>query len=91
MEITKCIREQGLDKFYTNDNVVDICLDVLNKIKCFDKFDLIIEPSAGNGSFLFKLPENKRIGLDILPDNPEIEKHDFFEYFPKEDFKNNRF
>lgn len=76
------IRKQGLDKFYTNDNVVDLCINSLNKIIDINTFDLIVEPSAGNGSFLFKLPEDKRIGLDILPDNNFIFKQDFFEYYP---------
>ena len=87
---TKDIRKQGLDKFYTNDNIVDLCIDSLNKIVDINTFDLIIEPSAGNGSFLFKLPEDKRIGLDISPDNNLILKQDFFEYQPQsENLKDN--
>lgn len=86
---TKDIRKQGLDKFYTNDNIVDLCINSLNKIVDINTFDLIVEPSAGNGSFLFKLPENKRIGLDILPENDLILKKNFFEYHPSADnFKN---
>lgn len=84
----KHIREQGLDKFYTNANIVDLCLNSLNKTKNINNFELIIEPSAGNGSFFFKLPREKTIGLDISPDHQDILKHDFFEYFPKEDFEN---
>ena len=85
---TKHVRQQGLDKFYTNPNIVDLCLESLNKIQDINNFDLIIEPSAGNGSFLLKLPSNKRIGLDISPDHADIIKHDFFTYFPNENFKN---
>ncbi len=52
-----------LDKFYTKENIVKECLE---KIKDkFDNYDIILEPSAGNGSFLKNLPINKRIGLDI--------------------------
>jgi hypothetical protein len=84
----KVVRDQGLDKFYTNDDIVDICINSINKFHDINKFDLIIEPSAGNGSFLFKLPKDKRVGIDILPDNPEIIKKDFFDYIPSDSSKN---
>jgi hypothetical protein len=85
---TKIVREQGHDKFYTNENIVDICINSMNKIHDINKFDLIIEPSAGNGSFLLKLPLDKRVGLDILPEHPEIIKNNFFDYIPNESCKN---
>lgn len=85
---TKVVRNQGLDKFYTNDNIVDMCINSMNKIYNLNNFDLIIEPSAGNGNFLFKLPNDKRIGIDILPDNSEIIKQNFFEYVPNDTYKN---
>lgn len=80
MKSTEYIRKEGLDKFYTNDNIVDLCLDTLSKLYDFSQFNYIIEPSAGNGKFLLKLPKEKRIGIDILPEHDEIIKKDFFEY-----------
>lgn len=49
----KCLvntRSQGLDKFYTVESVVDSCLKGIK----WDDYDFVVEPSAGNGSFLKK-------------------------------------
>lgn len=80
MKSVKYVRNEGLDKFYTNDNIVDLCLTTLQEIHAIDNFDIVIEPSAGNGKFLLKLPKEKRIGFDILPEHSEIIQQDFFEY-----------
>jgi hypothetical protein len=45
------IRKQGLDKFYTNPGIAKHCLDVLGNHFGWDAWDLVVEPSAGNGSF----------------------------------------
>jgi hypothetical protein len=82
MKSVKDVRDEGLDKFYTNDNIVDLCLEKLCESWSLSQFQLIIEPSAGNGQFLLKLPKEKRIGLDILPEHHDIIKQDFFEYIP---------
>lgn len=71
-------RKQGLDKFYTIPSYAKRCIDIV-----FDKYpnwDLVIEPSAGNGSFLKQIPFDNKIGLDISPEDDEIQKQDFFEY-----------
>lgn len=81
------VRQQGLDKFYTKPGIVDKCIIELQNYYKFEDFDLIIEPSAGNGNFLLKLPKNKRIGIDIEPDNTyteEIIKQDFLTFLPKQ-------
>src|SRR3990167_3455648 len=49
---TKKVREMGLDKFYTKKNISKMCIDLVDKEYKLETFDLIIEPSAGNGSFL---------------------------------------
>jgi hypothetical protein len=69
------VRYQGLDKFYTNENIVDMCLSYID-VSLYDK---IIEPSAGNGAFLKKLPINS-IGIDISPEHNSIIKYDFLEW-----------
>jgi hypothetical protein len=86
-EDSKTVREQGLDKFYTIPVIVDKCIQTIGNKYDWTKWDLIVEPSAGNGSFLFKIPSLKKIGLDISPDHPDIVKQDFFTYIPSE--KNN--
>ena len=41
-----------IDKFYTKDCIVNCCLDLVKKYVKINNDDLIIEPSAGNGSFI---------------------------------------
>ena len=72
----------SLDKFYTNPNIVDICINDISKIYKWENFDSVIEPSAGNGNFFFKIPHKNKYGMDIDPDNDEIIKQDFFTYTP---------
>ena len=70
-----------LDKFYTNLDIVDKCYDAIKKHVDIDKNDLIIEPSAGSGSFINiikKLSNNYKF-YDIKPENNEIIKKDFLE------------
>ena len=68
----------GLDQFYTKPEIVD---KVLSIIDC-SLFDYIIEPSAGAGDFLRKLPAGKRVGIDLEPADPEVEQGDFFDFKP---------
>jgi hypothetical protein len=70
-----------LDKFYTNNDIVDICYDAIDTHLNIDKKELIIEPSAGNGAFINvikKLSNNHRF-YDIKPENDEIIKKDFLD------------
>ena len=41
-----------IDKFYTKNSTVQFCLKYMKKHITFDKNDLLIEPSAGNGAFI---------------------------------------
>jgi len=76
--------DEKLDKFYTVPRVVNMCLSIIEKSKwsAWDKWDLVIEPSAGNGAFLLKIPTNKKIGIDIAPEHIDIIKGDFLKYMP---------
>lgn len=66
-----------LDKFYTKPDIAKYCYEqVLGYV---DKDDLLIEPSAGDGSF-FLLFRSPSIGLDIAPEHPQILKSDWFDY-----------
>lgn len=76
------VRKEGLDKFYTIHSVVDKCLNTIGKKYSWDSWDLVVEPSAGNGSFLIKIPCKNKVGIDISPEHPDIIKLDFFNYFP---------
>jgi len=78
----KSIREEGLDKFYTIPTCSKKCIDKICELYDIEKWDIIVEPSAGNGSFLNQLPTDNKIGIDILPGHPNIIKQDFFGYYP---------
>lgn len=69
-----------LDQFYTNDDVSEKCLDILQKYINYNDYDCVLEPSAGTGSFYKKLPIEKRIGLDVEPKCKGIEKINYFDY-----------
>jgi hypothetical protein len=84
----KYIRKEGLDKFYTISSYSKKCIDKVFELYNKTTFDLIIEPSAGNGSFFNQLECDNKIGIDILPENSNIIKMDFFNYNPPEN-KNN--
>ncbi len=67
------------DKFYTKTNIANECVRLFKKNIEYNSNDVIIEPSAGNGSFIQFI---KELGItskfyDILPEHPEIEKQDF--------------
>jgi hypothetical protein len=78
------VREVGLDKFYTIPIVSEKCINTIGTKYDWKLWDLVVEPSAGNGSFLSKIPTPKKIGIDIAPEHPDILKKDFFEYTPQE-------
>lgn len=82
------VREDGLDKFYTLPSYSKKCIDNVCNMYNITTWDLIIEPSAGQGSFLFQIPSENKLGLDILPEHPDILRQDFFTYSPPPDKTN---
>jgi len=85
----------NLDKFYTLPEYSKKCIDKLFDIYNKEEFDLIVEPSAGNGSFYKQIKHPCKIALDIAPDTEDTEdtedntiiKMDFFDYNPPENKK----
>jgi predicted RNA methylase len=76
-----------LDKFYTKE---EIALNICNDFKdIIEKYDFIIEPSAGNGSFIKALRnmgyDGKIIGIDIEPEYKNLIKSDFLKLNIKSD------
>lgn len=67
------------DKFYTKDSTVEICLNNFKKNVELKNTDLIIEPSAGNGSFIkgIKKMSDRYLFYDLKPENNEIIKQDY--------------
>ena len=74
----------GLDQFYTKPSIVE---KVLSMIDC-SKYELVLEPSAGAGDFLERLPKATRVGVDLEPAHPEVTQQDFFDYVPHLDTTN---
>ena len=66
-------RKDDLDRFYTKTSVVD---DLLNEI-ILEDYDVVIEPSAGTGSWSSKI--DGCVAIDISPEHPDIMKGDFLE------------
>ncbi len=79
---TEVVRKAGLDKFYTLPAISEKCLQTIGSRYTWSDWGLVIEPSAGNGSFLTKIPNDKKIGIDISPEHKDIIKKDFLTYFP---------
>lgn len=80
----EAVREAGLDKFYTLPSVANQCIERLGSLYPWGHWDLVVEPSAGNGSFFLQLPvaEEKKVGLDIAPEHAAIQAMDFFQWGP---------
>lgn len=79
----KGLKRNLIDKFYTSNSAVKLCYkNIKNTVNInFDK-DLIIEPSAGNGSFIEmikSLSKNYHF-IDIEPENNNIFKADYLNY-----------
>lgn len=85
--ILETVREAGLDKFYTIPSISEKCLTLIGSRYKWSEWGLVIEPSAGNGSFLIKIPTQKKIGIDISPEHTDIIKQDFLLYTPPTDIK----
>ena len=84
----KVVREEGLDKFYTIPKYSKNCIDKMFELYDINTWDLIVEPSAGDGSFLNQIPTKNKIGIDISPGETNIIKQDFFDYTPPLDKTN---
>lgn len=65
----------NFDKFYTRSEIVSECVTLLD----LNKYDIIVEPSAGNGAFLKQLPKDKTIAFDIEPESEGITQCDWFD------------
>ena len=79
---TKGLNRNTIDKYYTKDSVVDLCLNFVTESLKINSNDLIIEPSAGNGSFIIGIKSltNHFKFYDLEPDNDEIIKQDYLVY-----------
>lgn len=71
------MRDQ-LDRFYTKTTVAKQCIDEVFNIS--DDFDLIVEPSAGSGSFSKQIPNCQ--AFDLSPTDSSITQKDWLTVAP---------
>ena len=78
----KGLERNTVDKFYTAPFIVDECIKQIKKKLNIDSSDIIIEPSAGNGSFIngIKSLSSNCYFYDIEPECNSIIKQDYFEF-----------
>ncbi len=81
------IDDVGLDQFFTRPEIAKACWKSLCEYMTADDVDLsrykFIEPSAGFGAFYDLLPENRRVGVDVVQYRPEYIQSDFLSWAPK--------
>ena len=70
-----------VNKFYTSTKLVKKLINRIN----IDKYDLIIEPDAGDGVFSKQI--NNILAFDLFPESADIVQQDWFT-LDKEQFKN---
>ena len=78
-----CHSAKQLDQFYTTANNVTICMQIYIKFIAIDRNkDIIIEPSAGCGSFINSINKlcTTKILMDIAPKHSAILKCDFLAF-----------
>ncbi len=54
--------------------------DKLATVVDLNGYDILMEPSAGNGAFFSLLPASKRLGIDVNPKTDGITQEDFLTY-----------
>lgn len=79
------LKRQTIDKFYTKPEVADSLTKLASHYLNFrSDVDLLVEPSAGNGSFIEPLKKTgcQTLLYDICPEHPDIQQQDFLALNP---------
>jgi hypothetical protein len=73
------LKRDTTDKYYTKPYIVEECKVQIQRHINIKTSDLIVEPSAGNGSFIKMIKElsNNYKFYDLVPENNEIIQQDF--------------
>jgi hypothetical protein len=66
------------DKFYTHAHVAKTCFGLLEPMLV--PTDILIEPSAGNGSFIPFVEKYNHVCIDVAPDDSRILQADFLTF-----------
>jgi hypothetical protein len=72
------LERNTIDKYYTKDEMVDLCMNQFEAHVSINNNDVFIEPSAGNGAFINRI---KQLGechfYDLEPEHPSISRQDY--------------
>lgn len=69
-----------LDQFYTDTEYAKCIYSKLCSLVDLNTYDILLEPSAGTGSFYSLMNPNKRIGLDLDPKCIGVVQLDFLDW-----------
>ena len=85
MQDTGLNRHMSLDKFFTKPEFAEHCCKVVRRIGLVHEGDLVIEPSAGDGSFIphIKKLTNTCVFIDISPQHNDVKAGNFLFLNPK--------
>jgi predicted RNA methylase len=73
---------EELDQYYTNPVYAEQFLKQIGEKLDLNSADILLEPSAGAGSFYGQMDLTKSIGLDLDPQYPGVIQTDFFDWIP---------
>ena len=78
----KGLKRDTIDKFYTKEDVVRKCINLIKAHIVINSNDLIIEPSAGGGAFIKYINglSNNQLYMDIEPQHKDVIKTDYLKY-----------
>lgn len=74
-------KSKELDQYYTSTALAEYFLAKIKELLPYDDYDILLEPSAGTGSF-YNLLDDRKLGLDLDPKAPSIQKMNFYDYMP---------
>lgn len=77
----KGLKRNTIDKYYTKGATANSCIELIKKHVTINHNDLIIEPSAGDGSFIegIKTISSNYLFYDLEPEHEEIQKQDYLD------------
>lgn len=73
------LKRNTIDKFYTKQEVVSVCLNYFKQFVNVNEADLIIEPSAGDGAFISEIKSIciNNMFYDLAPEHKDVQKQDY--------------
>ena len=88
---TTGLTRNTIDKYYTSDIAVNACVSNIKQHIYIQTNDIVIEPSAGNGSFITSIKDltNNSYFYDLEPEDGQITRQDYLQFDPTEILQSN--